>query len=333
VTFNAPGTYRLRLTASNPLGSRSDETTVTVRPAPPGPASTDGYFVLEQDGDLYAFGDARPLLRAMDPSAVENPSRQTTISSALKPFVAGTGAVAVERTADGKGLWVLLSDGRIGTLGTAPPVPGVPAFLLTKVVAGVPEHVTALTRVGTGDLWVFTSAGRIIPQIGTLPAGVVTQMDTVLALNLLGPIVDAKPTVDGSGALAMATDGGIFAYAAPFLGSVYDAIAEALGVPVGAIGPDRPVVGITMDPDGDGYWVVAEDGGVFTPRSRASFRGSLPAIIPFERLFAPVNGMVPFGNGYLLGAGDGGVFNFSNKPFSGSASGLLDTPAVGMTPL
>jgi hypothetical protein len=102
---------------------------------------------------------------------------------------------------------------------------------------------------------------------------------------------------------------------------------------VGAIGPDRPVVGVTMDPDGDGYWVVAEDGGVFTPKSRAPFRGSLPAIIPFEQLFAPVNGMVPFGNGYLLVAGDGGVFNFSNLGFSGSASGLIDTKAVGIAPV
>ena len=77
----------------------------------------------------------------------------------------------------------------------------------------------------------------------------------------------------------MATDGGIFAYNATFLGSVYDDIA-ARGVPVGSVGPDRPVVEVTMDPDGDGYWVVAEDGGVFTPKSRAPFRAACPPSSP-----------------------------------------------------
>jgi hypothetical protein len=90
--------------------------------------------------------------------------------------------------------------------------------------------------------------------------------------------------------------------------------------------PHQPVVGIVPDPDGEGYWNVAADGGVFS--FDAPFRGSLPAIIPFEDLFAPVNGMVPYGNGYLLVAGDGGVFTFSDLPFQGSASGTVDSLVV-----
>jgi hypothetical protein len=188
-----------------------------------------------------------------------------------------------------------------------------------------------MAGLSNGDLWVFTTAGRVVPQFGSLPAAVSAQMDAILRLDLVAPIIDAKPTTDGTGVYAQAADGGVFTYGAPFLGSVYDAIAEALGVPVGSVGPDLPVVGITVDPDGDGYWVVAADGGVFT--RRAPFRGALPALVPYDRLFAPVNGMVPFGDGYLLVAGDGGVFVFSNQPFSGSASGLVDTTVVGVAPV
>jgi hypothetical protein len=60
----------------------------------------------------------------------------------------------------------------------------------------------------------------------------------------------------------------------------------------------------------------------------APFRGSLPAILRFDQLAAPVNGMVAYGNGYLLVAGDGGVFTFSDLPFAGSAAGTVDSTVV-----
>ena len=331
-TFSQAGTYRLQLVATNGAGIARDEMTVIVQEPP-----SDGYFVLEADGELYAFGDARPLLNAMDGAARQDPGRGATVSSALRGRVAGSGlrAVAFELTADGRGVWVLLSDGRIVTLGNAPAQPGVQPGVMTKTVAGQPERVSALARLGSGELWVFTTAGRVIPQSGTVPSAVLKAMDAVLGLDLLGPVIDAKPTADGQGVLALASDGGVFTYNADeeFLGSVWNAIAEALGVPVGSVGPDRPVVGITIDPDGDGYWISAEDGGVFAMRGRSPFRGSLPALVPFDQLAAPIGGMVPFGNGYLLVGRDGGVFNFSNKPFAGSASGLLNTEAVALATL
>lgn len=221
---------------------------------------------------------------------------------------------------------MLLADGRIVAVGDAPAAPGAPAAAMTKVVVGQPERPAALARLGSGDLWVFTSAGRIIPQFGQLPAAAEAAMAQVLASDLVGPVLDAKPTGDGTGAYATGSDGGVFAYNAPFHGSVPGALAE-----IGRTLPDQPVAGVTVDPDGTGYWLVAADGGVFA--FAAPFRGALPALVPFADLASPVNGMVPFGNGYLLVAGDGGVFNFSNRPFSGSASGLVDTTVVGITPI
>jgi len=69
------------------------------------------------------------------------------------------------------------------------------------------------------------------------------------------------------------------------------------------------------DGDGEGYWLVASDGGVFA--FDAPFRGSLGGI----RLNQPVTGMVRFGDGYLMVAADGGIFDFSDQQFFGSLGG------------
>jgi hypothetical protein len=292
-----------------------------------GECTTNGYFVATADGGLYAFGDAQNILRRIDAKATVDPARGVTESRLIAAaMAAGTQVSDIEVTADGRGLWILLTDGRILNLGTATAAPGVAAAQLTDAVAAQAEQVVGLATTRDRDLWVFTSAGRIVPQFGVLPASVQADMDAVLALDLLGPIIAAEPTVDGTGLYAQASDGGVFTYSAPFHGSVYDAIAQARGVPVGSIGPDLPVVGLTVDPDGDGYWVVAADGGIFS--LRAPFRGSLPALVPYHQLAAPVNGMVPYGNGYVLIADDGGVFVFSNLPFTGSLAGLTGSKVV-----
>ena len=75
---------------------------------------------------------------------------------------------------------------------------------------------------------------------------------------------------------------------------------------------NAPVQSLVPDDDGDGYWLVASDGGVFA--FNADFNGSLGAV----RLNKPVTGMVRYGNGHLMVGEDGGIFNFSDRPFAGS---------------
>ena len=58
------------------------------------------------------------------------------------------------------------------------------------------------------------------------------------------------------------SDGGIFSFGAPFLGSL------------GATHLNRPIVGIAAAPGGDGYCLVAADGGVFAFGTGAAFQGS-----------------------------------------------------------
>ena len=79
---------------------------------------------------------------------------------------------------------------------------------------------------------------------------------------------------------------------------------------------------------GDGYWLVANDGGVFA-FGDARFFGSTGG----ARLNRPVNGMAatPSGQGYWLVADDGGVFAFGDAEFKGSTGALrLNSPIVGM---
>ena len=112
-----------------------------------------------------------------------------------------------------------------------------------------------------------------------------------------------------------ASDGGIFAYDAPFFGSMG-------GKPL-----NQPIVGIAADPRTGGYWEVASDGGLFA--FNAPFFGSMGG----KPLNAPVVGMVatPDGLGYWEVAADGGIFNFGDAKLYGSMGGKpLNKPVVGI---
>jgi ribosomal protein L24E len=129
------------------------------------------------------------------------------------------------------------------------------------------------------------------------------------------PIVGMARTATGSGYWLVGSDGGIFAFSAPFRGST------------GSMRLTRPIVGIASTP-GNGYWLVASDGGIFA--FGASFYGSTGAI----RLNKPIAGMAaaPTGKGYTLVASDGGLFRFGvNSPFFGSAANACPgAPAVAV---
>ena len=80
-----------------------------------------------------------------------------------------------------------------------------------------------------------------------------------------------------------------------------------------------PIVGIAATPSGNGYWLVAADGGVFTfgdaalPRLHRRPRASTHPIVGIAA--------TPSGNGYWLAAADGGVFTFGDAGYHGSAAG------------
>ncbi len=129
------------------------------------------------------------------------------------------------------------------------------------------------------------------------------------------PIVDAASDAPTGGYWLVASNGAVFGFNAPVVGS-----AAALAL-------SSPVVGMAPTPDGGGYWLVAADGGVFA-YGDARFHGSTGAL----HLTRPVVGMAvdDATGGYWLVAADGGVFSF-DAPFAGSAGALkLHSPVVGM---
>ena len=97
----------------------------------------------------------------------------------------------------------------------------------------------------------------------------------------------------------------------------------------GAIdGLNDPIVGGAPTPSGNGAWLVAADGGIFTVGD-AGFFGSAGAMA----LSHPIVGMAasPTGNGYWLVASDGGIFGYGDAGFYGSTGNIaLNQPITGM---
>jgi Peptidase A4 family/IPT/TIG domain len=136
-------------------------------------------------------------------------------------------------------------------------------------------------------------------------------------LRLQRPVVGITPTADHTGYWLVASDGGVFAFGdAGFHGSI-----PGLGyAPAGAHGAAHPlnasVVGIVPTANGDGYFMVASDGGVFA-FGDAKFEGSCPGI---SGCSGPAVAVMPdaSGKGYWLVTATGGVYSFGDAPFYGA---------------
>ncbi|MCP4084506.1 MAG: S8 family serine peptidase [Actinomycetia bacterium] len=185
---------------------------------------------------------------------------------------------------------------------------GQPVAIATS--APEPARLVAVHRKDDGSTWATDPEGRMYTTGTALHRG------DLAALVLNEPVLGMTPTADGSGYWMVASDGGVFAFDVPFLGSMG-------GTPL-----NRPITAMAVTPTGLGYHLVASDGGVFS-FGDARFLGSLAGVA----LNQPINGMAvtPSGNGYWMVASDGGVFAFGDAAYHGSVGGLaLDAPVMGL---
>ena len=158
-------------------------------------------------------------------------------------------------------------------------------------------------------LWFQTLPGGSSPTPGPTQTNCATHMAP-------GAVVGAAALDDGTGYYETDAAGDVEAFGA----------ATCYGAMTGQH-LNMPIVGMAVDRNTGGYWLVASDGGVFS--FNAQFYGSTGNIA----LNKPVVGMTPTlnGTGYYLVASDGGVFTYGDAQFAGSTGNIkLNKPVVGM---
>lgn len=105
--------------------------------------------------------------------------------------------------------------------------------------------------------------------------------------------------------------------------------AKGLVVPKGGVKflgdlSKTPLNGVIVDgistPSGNGYWLLGQDGGVFS-FGDAGFFGSVPGALNGQPMNSPATRIrcTPSGRGYWISAaGDGGVFTFGDAQYHGN---------------
>ncbi|MEX6430478.1 MAG: hypothetical protein ACYCWN_03790 [Ferrimicrobium sp.] len=215
----------------------------------------------------------------------------------------------------------------------------VPRAVQTRVTAAWPIAAIAASPSGNGYLVAAQDGG--IFNFGDAPFEGNTYTDGLTGLSgahpLAAPIVGMATNSTGNGYWLVAKDGGVFNFGgAHFYGSTYTYGITGLS---GAHPLAAPIVGMAPSPSGNGYWLVAADGGVFD-FGNAKFYGStytygITGLSGAHPLAAPIVAMVPTpnGGGYWLVAADGGVFDFGNAKFYGSTYSKGYTGLGGSHPL
>jgi hypothetical protein len=191
--------------------------------------------------------------------------------------------------------------------------PATPGPVQTSCVSTLPSG----TVVGGAALDDGTGYDEVNSAGAVATFGAATCYGSLTGVKLNQPIVGMAVDRATGGYWLVASDGGVFAFNAPFLGST------------GSIHLNKPVVGMTATLNGTGYWLVASDGGVFS--YNAPFQGSTGSI----KLNKPVVGMGldRATGGYWLVASDGGVFSY-DAPFFGSTGSIkLNKPVVTIAPV
>ena len=242
-------------------------------------------------------------------SSTTTTTRGTTVPTAppatapdpTKPGPGDTGNAARR-----SGYWMVGADGTVYRFGDAAWY-GNPAL-------GRAEAVDIEPSPSGKGYWVVDTAGRVFAfgnalSFGNLDPSRLRAGEQVTSLSARKP----EP-----GYLLFTSKGRVFAIGP-------DGQNERPGV--GHVTLNGPVLDSVVTPSGQGYYMVASDGGIFT-FGDAAFHGSMGG----RKINAPVQSLVPDGDGdgYWMVASDGGIFAF-RAGFNGSMGATrLNRPVTGM---
>ena len=273
-----------------------------------------GYWMDSADGGVYTFGGAGYFGSAgqLDPSAAPGGNNAVHLAAPI---------VGMASTPDGKGYWLVASDGGVFAFGDAGFFGSAGGLHLAAPIVGMASTpdgkgywlVASDGGIFTyGDAGYFGSAGQLNP--GATPGG-------TNSVHLAAPIVGMESTPDGAGYWLVASDGGVFAFGnAGFFGSV-------------GIAGTR-VVSMSSTSDGKGYWLLDAAGNVH-PFGDAAFLGATGS--PSSVLATVPGGSGSSGTGsqdYLIAGPTGAVVTFGAASYQGDAVGTpLAAPIVGLAPV
>ncbi len=268
-----------------------------------------GYWLLGADGAVYGFGDASSY-------------------GSLNLGGQAAKAVSIVTAPNGTGYSIILSNGQVvgfnggpsspalGSTTTGHGAPVIAAAILGDPAPGTPPVINEGNTASSGIIVASADGGTAAEDGATDLGSTYTYGITGLSGSrpLNAPVVGVAATPDGKGYWLVAADGGVFDFGdAHFYGSTYTYGITGLS---GSRPLNAPIVGIASTTNGNGYWLVAADGGVFD-FGNATYQGSayskgFTGLTGAHPLAAPVVGIAstPNGNGYWLLEANGTVLSF-----------------------
>ncbi len=182
------------------------------------------------------------------PAGAELPQRESVAAAGTAGFYGSTGntllnqpLVDISPSASGAGYWLLGGDGGVFSFGDARFYGSTGAFRLNS-----PALRMAATRAGAG-YWFVAGDG------GVFSFGDAQFFGSTGSLRLNAPMIGLIPTSTGRGYWLVAEDGGVFAFGdAPFCGSL------------GGVSLSAPIVALAPTVTNLGYWLVGRDGAVYS---------------------------------------------------------------------
>lgn len=230
----------------------------------PNPSAGPGFWTLNSDGTVLAFGNVpklgnAPATEKTDPyvALASTPSGKgywtASASGAVHAFGDAVGyggadtlhlnqpVLGIAPTADGKGYWLLARDGGIFSYGDA-------AFYGStgNKVLNAPIVSMASTPGGHG-YWLLAGDG------GVFSFGNAAFHGSTGAMTLAAPVTSMISTSTGGGYLLLASDGGLFSFGdSHYLGSL----------PGTGWCPGPKALAFVQTPNAPGYWMLLSDGQV-----------------------------------------------------------------------